>query len=233
MANKTKITDESRDKLYFTIIPNYILNHSTMWDREVYTQMKRIAGETGTCWTSQKTLAKQCGMSINRLKKSLTYLIEHKWIKFVGYKLAGSKGGKQETKEYTIVDLWDLNMKFYQDQQGVSNDDTPCPKGVSRTNPKGCHEKSKGVSPSDDKEEPLNNITTKKREKKSLRQLLSYLQEIPFEDMQQFKAKYDVSRGNIKNKADGLYNYCLAHGKTYKDYKAVLRNALNSDFGLK
>jgi len=151
-----KIKDDSNEKMYFTIIPNYILNHSTLWDREVYIQMKRITGDEGTCWTSQKTLADQCGISINRLKKSLKYLIANRWIRFIGKKEVGTKGGSQEVNEYKIIDLWKKNMEFY--AKGVSSDDTPNTKGVSRDIPKGYHESAKGVSPRDDKEEPLNNI---------------------------------------------------------------------------
>lgn len=156
MNQQLLIEDNSEDKKYFTIIPNYILNHSTLWDREVYVQMKRIAGEEGTCWTSQKTLSKQCGISINRLKKSLNYLIEHKWIKIVGTKKVGTTGGSQKVNEYRICDLWKINMDFYE-AKGVSRNDTPLTKGVSPDKPKGYHENSKGVSPGDDKEEPLNN----------------------------------------------------------------------------
>ena len=39
---------------YFTQVPNYILDNLTIWEREVYIQIKKIAGEDGTCWTSQK-----------------------------------------------------------------------------------------------------------------------------------------------------------------------------------
>jgi hypothetical protein len=92
--DKIKIEDESGDRKYFTIIPNYIYNHSTLWDREVYCQMKRIAGENGTCWTSRKKLSKQCGISIERLQKSIKYLIEHQWIEFVGKKPVITKGGQ-------------------------------------------------------------------------------------------------------------------------------------------
>ena len=161
-----EIKNESGDKKYFTIIPNYILNHSTLWDRDVYIQMKRITGESGTCWTSQRTLAKQCGISINRLKKSLNYLVEHKWIKFIGKKEIGTKGGTQEVNEYIVVDLWNMNMEFYEDK-GVSLKNTPEDKGVSRDDPKGYHENAKGVSPDDDKEEPFNNNQLKKIADKS------------------------------------------------------------------
>lgn len=152
-----QIQDESGDRNYFTIIPNFILNHSTVYDRDLYIQMKRIAGEKGSCWMSQKSLAKQCGVSINRLKKSLKYLIDHKWIKFAGKKTINTSGGVQEVMEYKIIDLWKLNNQFYEEKyKGVSRDDTPKAKGVSRDDTKGCHEMTQGVSPNDDKEEPMN-----------------------------------------------------------------------------
>lgn len=146
MKEKVKIVDESGDKKYFTIIPNYILNHSTLWDREVYIQMKRITGEDGACWTSQKTLAKQCGISVNRLKKSLKYLLEHGWIKQVGVKKVATEGGGQEVHEYKVSDLWKLNIEFYEDE-GVSPGDRPITQ-------RGITAEVKGVSPGDDKEEP-------------------------------------------------------------------------------
>jgi len=151
-----KIENDSGDKKYFTIIPNYILNHSTLWDREVYIQMKRITGENGTCWTSQKTLSNQCGISINRLKKSIKYLVEHSWIKEIGKKKVNTQGGIQEVMEYRIADLWKLNIEYYK-KEGVSPDDTPSPKGVSRDTQRGITDEDKGVSPDDDKEEPLLN----------------------------------------------------------------------------
>lgn len=124
--DKFRIVDESGDKKYFTIIPNYILNHSTLWDREVYIQMKRIAGEGGTCWASRKTLAIQCGMSERRLDKSLRYLTEHKWIERIGKKEVITKGGIQEVNEYKISDLWNTNNSFYQEKnKGVAQETIP------------------------------------------------------------------------------------------------------------
>ena len=37
------ISDESGDKKYFTLVPNYILNHSSAIDQSLYLQMKRFA----------------------------------------------------------------------------------------------------------------------------------------------------------------------------------------------
>lgn len=64
---------------------------------------------------------------------------------------------------------------------------------------------------------------------------LSYLLEIPEEDLTELEKKYNVYREGIKGKAEDLHNYIQAKGKThtYKNYKAFLMNALKKDFGLR
>ncbi|MDE1767714.1 MAG: helix-turn-helix domain-containing protein, partial [Thaumarchaeota archaeon] len=86
---KIEIKDNSGDRGYFTIIPNYILNHSTAIDQALYLQMKRIAGEDGHCFATEQTLRKKLGIGRQAFQKSLKYLIDHKWISFVG--LTGGK----------------------------------------------------------------------------------------------------------------------------------------------
>jgi Helix-turn-helix domain len=156
MAKKMKVYDESSEKKYFTIIPNYILNHSTLYDREVYIQMKRITGEDGECWTSRETLAKQCGISVRRLDKSIQYLLDHDWIRHSGTKKINTRGGAQVVNTYKVVDLWKKNMDFYA-SQGCAQDATPLPKGGARSMPKGMHGRAKGGAPGAYKEEPINN----------------------------------------------------------------------------
>jgi hypothetical protein len=151
---KLKLIDESGDKKYFTIIPNYILNHSTLWDREVYIQMKRITGEDGTCWTSRKTLAKQCGMSPRRLDASIKYLVEHEWIQQIGKKEVITRGGPQEVNEYRVSDLWDTNNTFYKEKyKGVAPYDTPLGKGVAQKEQRCSTDEVKGIAPGAYKEE--------------------------------------------------------------------------------
>ena len=60
---------------------------------------------------------------------------------------------------------------------------------------------------------------------------ISYLINIPLEDIQELNEKYICTDRQIKAKAEQLYDYCHAKGKVYKDYKAFLRNALSKDFG--
>ena len=109
--NKFKIVDESGDRKYFSIIPNYIVNHSTALEQALYLNMKRIAGEHGTCWTSADTLGKKMGLSGNTVRKYRDMLVKRGWIKKVGERPVGRTS--QLTNEYEIVDLWELNTKYY------------------------------------------------------------------------------------------------------------------------
>ena len=56
---KIQIQDESGDTNYFTIIPNYIANHSTANDEALYFQMKKHAGEKGECFASEVLFKKK------------------------------------------------------------------------------------------------------------------------------------------------------------------------------
>src|SRR3990167_2506138 len=116
MAKESKlfIEDESGDRKYFTIVPNYILNHSSGIDQALYLQMKRIAGEKGICFASQVHLRKQLGVGKTTLKNSIQYLLDHKWITFAGDKVVQTRGGAQEIKTYKINDLWKMNVNYYE-----------------------------------------------------------------------------------------------------------------------
>src|SRR3990167_4098560 len=108
MKNKFRLSDESGDRRYFTIVPNYIVNHSTPYEQAIYLYMKRKAGEKGTCWTSAQEIGKKLGISRNTVAKYREKLLKRGWIKIVG-----RKGKTRPTDEYKIVDLWKLNHSFY------------------------------------------------------------------------------------------------------------------------
>ena len=75
-----KITDESNDRKYFSIIPHYVVNHSTVYEQSLYLVMKRVAGETGTCWTSAQEIAQKLGCSRNTISKYRNKLLKRGWI---------------------------------------------------------------------------------------------------------------------------------------------------------
>lgn len=78
------------------------------------------------------------------------------------------------------------------------------------------------------KEEDKNNIKEINKEKVSAS--INYLKNIPKEDLKEFSDAYLVDFSGIIKKAQDLVNYCEMHGKRYKNYKALLRNAISKDF---
>jgi hypothetical protein len=134
------IEDGSNDRMYFTMVPNYILNHSTAIDQALYLQMKRFAGEKnggGYCTASKRTLLKKMGVGPKALNTSLKYLVEHKWIENVGSRKVMTDGGAQDVQIYRVNDIWKLNAEYYQG----ANESTPLPK-------QGADERSKGANES-------------------------------------------------------------------------------------
>jgi hypothetical protein len=107
MQNKNKqFNNES--KKYFTIVPNYIIDHSASHEKSLYLVMKRLAGETGTCWASPITLGKIMGVSPNTVRKYRKILARKGWIEKIG-----QRGKTRPSDEYEITDIWELNEQFY------------------------------------------------------------------------------------------------------------------------
>jgi len=127
---KLNIDDGSGDKEFFTIIPNYILNHSTSIDQSLYAQLKRLAGEgkKDYCYPSIGHLMKQLKVGKERLRKSFKYLINHKWITDLGKRQVMTGGGYQWVNAYRINNIWKLNMDYY---KGGSEQNTLENKGGS------------------------------------------------------------------------------------------------------
>lgn len=111
--------DRSGDRKYFTIIPNYIVNHSTVYEQAIYLYMKRVAGEEGTCWMSAMEIALRLGCSRNTVAKYQKKLVERGWIEVIGKRATGETN--QQTIEYRIIDLWSLNVRHYEDKSKRSN----------------------------------------------------------------------------------------------------------------
>ena len=85
--------------------------------------------------------------------------------------------------------------------------------------------------PSGNQLEPQVKLSKVKLSKES--SSLSYLKNIPPEDIEELSGKYNCYQTQIISKADDLVNYCEAKGRKYKNYKAFLMNALKKDYGVK
>ena len=57
-----------------------------------------------------------------------------------------------------------------------------------------------------------------------------YLTNIPVDDLEEFKKRFDAYESDIESKGESLALYCEAKGKKYKNYRALLLNALKKDF---
>lgn len=139
------IQDNSQDKKYFTIIPNYIANHSTANDQALYFQMKRLAGDNELCFASEKYLKTKLGIGTKALKKALEYLLEKGWIEFAGFREVQTPGGNQKIKTYIVKDIWKMNVEYF--DKGVSEREPLIKsKGVSESNSRGVQKEPKGCS---------------------------------------------------------------------------------------
>lgn len=66
------------------------------------------------------------------------------------------------------------------------------------------------------------------REKKP-HESISFLKELPTQDLQELSQKYKISPRGIQSKATDLKLYCESKAKTYKNYRAFLENAIRKD----
>jgi hypothetical protein len=166
------IEDNSGDKKYFTIVPNFILNHSTAVDQAVYLQLKRLTDESNKmiCYPSFRYLTKQLGIGVNSLRKSIKYLIEHRWIEDRGKQRIRTAGGYQFVQTYKVNDIWKLNMDYF---QGVSNKEHLKNKGVSKTTLRCVQNEAKVYPVIGAKEEHKNNI---KKNISSFKKIDSFLE---------------------------------------------------------
>lgn len=120
--DKITIEDSSGDKNFFTIVPNYILDHSTAIDQALYLQLKRLSGDgkKDYCYPSIRYLKRQLKTGEENIKKSFKHLTEHRWIDNLGKRKAMTAGGMQWVNAYKINNIWKLNAEHY---KGVPNAD--------------------------------------------------------------------------------------------------------------
>ena len=118
------IEEESGDKKYFTLIPNFVLDHSTANILALYVHMKRFSGKDNKAFPSKSTLMKKLKISKPTLNKALEELEKKGWIRFDGEREVQTKGGIQRVHQYSIVDIWGQNNWNYGETKGVKNSTT-------------------------------------------------------------------------------------------------------------
>jgi hypothetical protein len=105
------IKDKSGDKRYFTIIPNVIDDMKlSPFAKALYLHLKRVAGDNGKCWQSQRTLSNACCMSTFAVVKAKKELAAAGLIEIEVHK--GEHGGK-DYHVIAITDIWSENMQSF------------------------------------------------------------------------------------------------------------------------
>lgn len=212
---RIKIQDGSGDRDFFTIVPNYILNHSTHTDQALYLQMKRYAGEDGQCFATQETLTNKLGIGIKSYNKSLNYLIKRGWVEFVGM-----TGGKtRPIKTYKINNIWQQNNEHYKK--------IPSERTVSIENEKDTSPKEGDTSPKNNKipprstieEEPLLRRT---KEEEPIRH--GQFQNVQLKEKEYTDLVVALNENAVTNLIAELDGYIESTGKKYRSHYATLQN---------
>lgn len=221
---KFNIKDESEDKKYFSIVPNYIVNHSTLEERGFYLTLKRIAGEHGKVFYSSRELGKQCGVSKDTVYRLLKSLVARGWIKEAGVIPAKTK----PRMTYSIVNLWEKNTEFYQKQKIVANE------GQSQLDEEIVADQGQRLTQTKDTKDDLGKEKLYKEinKEKGLVLLIgkySSIDSLGLAEFQEVAEYYQVSLAFVRSKYDDMVNWHESTGKVRKNWLATLRNFVKSD----
>ena len=81
---------------------------------------------------------------------------------------------------------------------------------------------------------PVQNLNTHKKEKESLQKKdiypLSYLDQIPEKDIEQFTGDYKCNGEQVLEMAEKIKLYCESQNKRYKNYRATLQGWLLREY---
>ncbi len=107
VQNTVVLEEAQRD--HFTMIPNIVFDmglgpHSIA----LYAHLRRIAGESGVCWRSTHTLARETGISVGQVSKSKRILEEAGLIHIAE---EPCPGGIRHV--ITITDIWAVNHQYF------------------------------------------------------------------------------------------------------------------------
>ena len=122
-----KTVDAGDGRKYRTEIPNVVFTLGlTPFELTLYLHLKRTAGDSGQCWKSTATLAKETGMStgmVSKAKDSLTLArVELGKKALIQVKEEENPHGGKARHIITLIDIWPDNFKrFASSQDEVAN----------------------------------------------------------------------------------------------------------------
>lgn len=132
--NIIQVKDDTNEHLYFTMIPNIVIQQSDHTELALYVHLRKLAG-SGLAYPSRNTLMKLLGISKPTLLTKLNILIDRGWIENAGSVPVKTSGGDQFVIGYKILDIWAKNMSFF--SKGVKNNTPLRAKGGKKYSSKG------------------------------------------------------------------------------------------------
>lgn len=144
-----RVEEDLPDHHFRTEIPNCI-SYAGLdpYELSVYFHLKRIAGDTGSCWQSHKTLASHVGISERKLRDVLKNLETGKNklnLKLIRKTARKREGGFPATSTIHIINIWKFNGDFFKSKKNT----TTAPGALRHHMPYG------PTAPHADKEEPI------------------------------------------------------------------------------
>jgi hypothetical protein len=157
----------------------------------------------GSLLTGLKKLKDKTGISIQSIRTSLNKL------------KSTSKLTIKTNNKHSVITI--NNYDLYQDTNKQTNKQLT--NNQQTTN--------KQLTTNKNEKKVKNEKNVKKRE--SISQKFPNLESIQEQDIQEISEAYQVPGAFVRSKIDDIENYCESTGKSYKNYKATLRNWVKKD----
>jgi DNA-binding transcriptional MocR family regulator len=141
---------EGQEPTFYARVPKMAIEDLGPYELTLYVHYKQIAADKGSCFMSNRNLAKACGMSVSRLQRARTELARRHLITVTEQ----GAGDGSLPPVVTIRDVWEINNQRY----GVSSEDgtaTTKGRGVGTRKQPGVSQETGGLVPENNKEELL------------------------------------------------------------------------------
>lgn len=106
-----QIRDEAAPRDFYAMIPNLVdIMDLSPHAYRLYGHLRKVAGESGKCWQSTKTLSIACGMSMGKISEAKTEL-ENVYPPLI--RIESKKFDRGSYHEIAITDIWQINHDFF------------------------------------------------------------------------------------------------------------------------
>jgi len=123
VIEKHRVVYEKQEPTYYSKMPKMALEELTPYELALYANYKQTASENGAAFKSNKTLSKECKMSIRMIQECRKSL-ETKGFIHCTYE-SNEQGVVTSSVIVQIVDIWELNHKRYSKKDPMQVVHTP------------------------------------------------------------------------------------------------------------